>query len=220
MCGRETIRHVWGALRSVGWGDKYRNQREENQNTKHSMELPLQFDLADVEAYLRGVGISEKNVKDSMKVIRPLVTGAGVANKHKSDLFMAGTKVTPCDDLESIREQSKIWLPKEIDTGHGWVKHGIQKLINYKKERLLGIELKVKPKARVEASLRTEGGGVALGLSVLPKGKAKKPAPKRKREAQAEDPIQKIKEVKSLLDEGAITSEQYEAKKAELLARI
>jgi len=152
-------------------------------------------------------------VKNSMKVIRPLVTGVGVANKYKPELFMAGTKVTPHDDLESIREQSKVWLPKEIDTGHGWVKHGIQKLINYKNERLLGIESK--PTPRVEASLRTEEGGVALDL-IVP-GKAKKPAPKRKREAQAEDPIQKIREVKALFDEGALTSE---AKKAELLARI
>lgn len=102
-------------------------------------QLPAEFDLDDVESYLRGLGLSEKNIKrDCLPTIRKLATGTGVSNPNKDDLFYQGIKVTPRDDLEEIRERSRRWLPKEIDAGNGYLLHAIAKLIYYKKERLLG----------------------------------------------------------------------------------
>jgi hypothetical protein len=101
--------------------------------------LPAEFDLDDVESYLRGLGLSEKNIKTHcLPTIRKLTTGTGVTNPSKDDLFYQGIKVTPRDDLEEIRERSRRWLPKEIDAGNGYLLHAIAKLIYYKKERLLG----------------------------------------------------------------------------------
>ena len=76
--------------------------------------------------------------KKTMAVVRPLVTGAGVRSANKSDLFMEGVPVTPRHDLDSIWKEAKVWLPREIDLGHGYVTHGIKKLIKYKEDVLLG----------------------------------------------------------------------------------
>lgn len=112
-------------------------------------QLPAEFDLEDVESYLRGLGLSEKNVKnDCLPTIRKLVTGTGVSNRNKDDLFYQGIKVTPRDDLEEIRESSRRWLPRQIDGSNGYLLHAIAKLIYYKKERLLGENINYKLRKR------------------------------------------------------------------------
>ena len=115
--------------------------------------LPETFDLAAVDEYLR-TRVSESNRNSCMKVIARLTSGVGVTHVAKTDAFMAGTRLTPQDDLEAIRQQAAVWLPYQrgnpncLDKGHGWaLNHPIQKLIQYKKH-LLGIEVKAKPPAK------------------------------------------------------------------------
>ena len=45
-------------------------------------------------------------------------------------------------------------------------------------------------------------------------------APKKKRKHANDDPLDRIKALKTLLDDGAITMAEYEAKKAELLKKV
>jgi hypothetical protein len=170
--------------------------RRENQ-TAMTATLPDEFDLAAVDEYLR-TRVSESNRNSCMKVIARLTSGAGVTHVAKTDGFMTGTRLTPHDDLEAIRQKAAVWLPYQrgnprcLDKGHGWaLNHPIKKLINYKKH-LLGIEVKAKKPPTREA---TEGR-------------------KRKR------PIEMLQELKSLLDAGVITEDEFAAKKVELLARV
>ena len=151
--------------------------------------LPATFDPAAIEAYLdEGLGISSSNRNSVMRVLRKLITGQGVAHTNKSDVFLAGHRVTPRDDLDAILAQAKEWLPPSLDGGNGYaLRHPIQKLIYYK-NHLLGKD------TRKRAT-----------------------APKRKRE---DNPVDALRALKGLFDEGTITEADFEAKKADLLARI
>ena len=130
-----------------------------------------------------------------MRVILRLIIGMGVTHKNKpGEVFLFGHCVKPADDLEAIRKEGAAFLPYKRndpackDFGHGWaLNHPLQKLIDFKNHRLLG--------------LPEEGGGTK----------------KRKR---SEDPIETLEKLKVLLDNGALTQDEFDAKKAELLARI
>ena len=98
--------------------------------------LPPAFDLNDVEEYLRDT-LKSTNVGKAMRVIRPLVRGEGVSSQHSEIVFMAGVPVTPRDDLDMVWWNAKNWLPRHIDRGNGYYRHGIQKLINYRNDRLI-----------------------------------------------------------------------------------
>ena len=152
-------------------------------------ELPTEFDLASIDAYLKSCGLSESNRTKCMRVILNLVMGRGVTHKNKSGVFLQGRCVTPHDDLQAVRTEANEWLPYTksthcLDTSHGWcLNHPIQKLIDYK-NHLLGIE-----------------------------------APPKKRKRQ--NPVtETLRQLKSLYDDGIITSADFESKKAEILGRI
>lgn len=153
-------------------------------------EMPDAFDAAAVEAYLND-RVSAANVRSSMRVILRLITGMGVTHKNKpGEAFLLGHRVTPHDDLEALRAQAADFLPYRKsdphckDASHGWaLNHPLQKLIEYKNHRLLGIPEK---------------------------------AAKRKRD----DPIHMLEKLKGLLDNGTLTQTEFDAKKAEVLARV
>ena len=158
--------------------------------------LPATFNAAEIEEWLK-TRISSANLKSSMRVILRLITGLGVTHKAKGDeIFYQGKPLVPSDDLESIRKEAEMWLPYRkgpncLDKGHGWaLNHPIQKLIDFKNNHLLGIE------ATVEKEVS------------------------KKRKKIEPTPLETIYEIKSLLDNGIITPEEFEAKKAELLARV
>ena len=143
-------------------------------------ELPTEFDLAAIDAYLKSRALSDSNRTKCMGVILNLVTGRGVTHKNKSGVFLQGRCVTPHDDLEALRTEANEWLP----ASHGWcLNHPIQKLIDYK-NHLLGIE-----------------------------------APPKKRKRQ-NPPAETLRQLKTLYDDGIITLEDFESKKAEVLGRI
>lgn len=111
------------------------------ENTE-TVSLPATFDVDDVRNFLsQELQLRENNTEKIMSVIEPLVGGDGVPSRTtaKAGLFMAGVKVTPHDDLEEIRRRSRIWLPADVDKSGGYLLHGINKLIRYKNERLLGV---------------------------------------------------------------------------------
>ena len=158
--------------------------------------LPATFNATEIEDWLKN-RISSSNLKSSMRVILRLITGLGIVHKAKgNETFYKGKALIPSDDLESIRKEAEMWLPYHkgpdcLDKGHGWaLNHPIQKLVEFKQNYLLGIEEKVKEKGS------------------------------KKRKMHDPTPLEKIYEIKSLMDNGIITPEEFDAKKAELLARI
>lgn len=101
------------------------------------------FDLFDVDDYLEKTGMSKSNRKACLRVIKKLISGEGVTHRSKpGEIFLSGHMLSPKDDIESIRKMASIWLPHRkgpncLDKGHGWaLNHPLQKLVNYKKERL------------------------------------------------------------------------------------
>lgn len=160
-------------------------------------ELPLTFDACKVDEYLQST-ISPSNAKRCMNVVLPLITGMGVTHKNKpGETFLKGRCVKPCDDLEALRKQAAEWLPYKngpgcLDGGHGWaLNHPLQKLIDFKNETLLNL-----PKEE--------------------KAKPKKKDKKRKMDST----MQTLTRLKTLLDEGVVTQDEFDTKKEDLLARI
>jgi hypothetical protein len=143
------------------------------------------------------VNKSDANRESTMKVALRLVTGLGVEHNSKpGEPFLKGHKLSPQDDLEAMRKQAAEWLPFQkgpdcLDKSHGWkINHPLQKLIDYKNHILLG----------------------------LPEGGDKKAS--RKRKALEPDPMDVLKKLKAAVDDGFITQQDFDEKKAEILARI
>ncbi len=63
-------------------------------------------------------------------------------------------------------------------------------------------------------------GGLIFLVVVLRRGRSTSSATQPQTSAPSEDPIQKLKQLKALLDKELITEAEYEAKKAEILADI
>ena len=157
-------------------------------------ELPQTFDVPEIEAYFKN-RLSEKNIENTMRVILNLISGRGVTHKNKpGDAFRLGSPVKPSDDLEKLRADANAWLPCKgpdcLDKGHGWA-------LNHPITKL--IEFK---------------NHHLLGIEP-PVAVAKKTTKKRTR-----DPMEKLQELKKLLDNEAITRVEYDEKKTELLAQI
>lgn len=107
--------------------------------------LPDRFDEEAFETYLIATGMSAANVKQVTKVTGRLLRGLGVQHPAKLDVFLQGQAVTPRDDLVALQAKANAWLPRgkgdpnRLDKSNGWaLNHPLQKLINYKRERLLG----------------------------------------------------------------------------------
>lgn len=159
-----------------------------------SIELPSTFSLDDIDRYLRA-RISDSNRKSCIRVLANLLSGKGVTHKGKpGEAFLEGHIVCPADDLDELRVTAAKWLPYSgpdcLDKGHGWA-------LNHPIQKLIDFK-----------------NHCLLGRDVEAQAKA---AIEKKRKR---DPVQKIRILKGLLDEGCITADEYDAKKAKLLDEI
>ena len=105
--------------------------------------MAIQFDLAELEDYLRATLIkdgNDVNFKKVLSVATKLIRGEGIVHKSKpGEVFGAGVCLTLDMDLEAVRRQAEVWLPYKksagearLDKGNGWaLNHPIQKLIGF-----------------------------------------------------------------------------------------
>ena len=154
--------------------------------------LPATFNAADVEAFLE-TRVTERNRQRCMRVILNLISGKGEAHKAKpNESFMKGHAVTPNDDLDDLKRRAEEWLPSK---GPDALDRGHGWALNHPIQKLI------------------EYKNHLLGVE---------PSQKRVRAKRAahDDPFEKIKRLKALHDEGAITGEEFDGTKQQLLAQI
>jgi hypothetical protein len=154
--------------------------------------LPATFNAADVEAFLE-TRVTERNRQRCMRVILNLISGKGETHKAKpGESFMKGHTVTPSDDLDALKRRAQEWLPSK---GPDALDRGHGWALNHPIQKLI------------------EYKNHLLGVE---------PSQKRARAKRAanDDPFDKIKRLKALYDEGAITGEEFDGTKQQLLAQI
>ena len=153
--------------------------------------LPATFNAADVEAFLE-TRVTERNRQRCMRVILNLISGKGETHKAKpGEAFLKGHAVTPSDDLNDLKRRAQEWLPSK---GPNALDKGHGWALNHPIQKL--IEFK----------------NHLLGVE--------EPAKKRATKRSREDPFEKIKRLKALYDEGAITQAEFDDTKQQLLAQI
>ena len=153
--------------------------------------LPDTFDMADVNEYLsHRLSISNRNA--CMNVIFKLTSGVGIEHKNKpGGQFMKGIPVKPKDDLEDLKKKAEEWLPSK--KGPDCLDKGHGWALNHPIKKLM------------------EYKNHLLGIEPIEPKRTK-----RKRE----NVMDTISHLKELLDKGAITNEEFDAKKTDLLARV
>ena len=155
--------------------------------------LPATFNAADVEAFLE-TRVTERNRQRCMRVILNLITGKGETHKAKpGEAFLKGHAVTPSDDLDDLKRRAQEWLPSK--KGPNCLDKGHGWALNHPIQKLI------------------EYKNYLMGVEPSQKRvRAKRPA--------HDDPFDKIKRLKALYDEGAITGEEFDDTKQQLLAQI
>jgi hypothetical protein len=144
-----------------------------------------------VEAFLE-TRVTERNRQRCMRVILNLISGKGETHKAKpGESFLKGHAVAPSDDLDDLKRRAREWLP--CKKGPNCLDTGHGWALNHPIQKL--IEFK----------------NHLLGVEA-----PKKRAVKRARD----DPIGKIARLKALYDEDAITGEEFDDTKQQLLAQI
>ena len=85
-------------------------------------------DLDAFRAFLAAKGKSATNIESILRVVKKLVTGAGVEHKSKpGEIFKGGEAITLVNDLYRLQAEADEWLPYKkndprgcMDKGHGW----------------------------------------------------------------------------------------------------
>ena len=140
---------------------------------------------------------------------------------YKPDLF-GRAKFTDYiwRDMRSVELEENIWrstLTIHINNGETI---RVDNLVKEQARRLYSIAQQMEENVREELRLRqmeekrAEAGGIYMpGSSMMGAMPASSAAP-------AEEPVQALGKLKQLMEAGLITSEEYEAKKKEILARL
>ena len=89
--------------------------------------------LQQMRQFLAENGISDANLRSTMKVVEALASGSGIPHPHDaSNVFAHGRCIDLESDLEALRHQGKEWLKKEDDSSRGWKLHTpLNKLIAF-----------------------------------------------------------------------------------------
>ena len=153
--------------------------------------LPTTFNAVDVEAFLE-TRVTERNRQRCMRVILNLITGKGETHMAKpGEAFLKGHAVTPSDDLDDLQRRAREWLPYN---GPNCLDKGHGWALNHPIQKLI------------------EYKNHLLGVE--------EPVKKRATKRSQDDPIEKIKRLKALCDDGALTATEFDDKKQQLLAQI
>mmetsp|Transcript_742 Transcript_742/g.2451 ORF Transcript_742/g.2451 Transcript_742/m.2451 type:complete len:94 (-) Transcript_742:1798-2079(-) len=74
--------------------------------------------------------VSDANLRNVMKVVGNLASGAGVVHPLTGARFREGEPVSPSTDFVALRAEANSFLRPEDDAGHGWrLDHPIGKCI-------------------------------------------------------------------------------------------
>jgi hypothetical protein len=105
----------------------------------------MSVNLDDLRAFLVTKGKSSSNIDSIIRVVKKLVSGAGVEHKSKpGETFNYGQIVTLATDLYALQAEAEEWLPYKkndprgcLDRGHGWaLNHPIVNLRDFKEHVL------------------------------------------------------------------------------------
>ena len=113
--------------------------------TNHRSQRSMSVNLDDLRAFLVTKGKSSSNIDSIIRVVKKLVSGAGVEHKSKpGETFNYGQIVTLATDLYALQAEAEEWLPYKkndprgcLDRGHGWaLNHPIVNLRDFKEHVL------------------------------------------------------------------------------------
>ena len=119
--------------------------------------------LQQMRQFLTENGISDANLRTTMRVVEALASGSGIPHPHDTaNVFAHGRCIDLASDLEALKREGKAWLKKEDDSSRGWKLHTpLNKLVAFQ--------------AHVRGGDGGGGGGRAVFRAAAPTGPAAAP---------------------------------------------
>ncbi len=176
------------------------------------------FETEDIVTYLSGI-ISEKFAQVLGETGQSVIDLSAHYQSISQSITEAANEATRAFGICIIRVVlENISLPEEVEklvdeqSGIGMAKQDMDNFLTYQNARAL------RDAAKQEGGLAGLGAGVALGGVITDQvtSTARHDAQPAQSKEQA-DPVQAVRELKELLDEGILTQEEFDAKKKELL---